>query len=115
MVIQKKAGYVKLAGQTSPFAETSWRERHPPVAAGCQTGKGRYNRYNEFRQKRRMCMSLAKKWCTLDEAESKYGIKKALILKWVEEGVVRSEGQKGKVINVNVDDLERKLEELVNI
>jgi hypothetical protein len=112
MVIQKKAGYVKFAGQTSPFAETSWLERHSLVAAGCQTGKGRYN---EFRQKRRMCMSLVKKWCTLDKAESKYGIKKALILKWVEEGIVRSEGQKGKVINVNVDDLERKLEELVNI
>lgn len=60
-------------------------------------------------------MSLVKKWCTLDEAESKYGIKKALVLKWVEEGIVRSEGQKGKVINVNVDDLERKLEELVNL
>jgi hypothetical protein len=51
----------------------------------------------------------------LDEAESKYGIKKTLILKWVEDGIVRSEGQRGKVINVNVDDLERKLEELVNI
>jgi len=60
-------------------------------------------------------MSLVKKWCTLDEAESKYGIKKTLILKWVEDGIVRSEGQRGKVINVNVDDLERKLEELVNI
>jgi predicted site-specific integrase-resolvase len=60
-------------------------------------------------------MSLLKSWCTLDEAESKLGISKSLILKWVEEGIVRSEDYQGKVIRVNLDDLELKVAEMVKM
>ncbi len=60
-------------------------------------------------------MSLLKNWCTLDEAESKYGVKKALILKWVEEGVVRCEEQDGKISRINMDDLELKIDEIVKM
>lgn len=58
-------------------------------------------------------MSLAKTWFGLDEAESKFGVSKAMILKWVDEGMVRSEQRDGRVLTVNGDDLELKLEEFV--
>ncbi len=60
-------------------------------------------------------MSLLKNWCTLEEAESKLGISKAQILKWVEEGIIRSEESRGKVIRVNLDDLEIKVAEMVKM
>ena len=60
-------------------------------------------------------MSLLKSWCSLDEAESKLGISKALILKWVEEGIIRCEESDGKVIRVNLDDLELKVSEMVKM
>jgi predicted site-specific integrase-resolvase len=47
----------------------------------------------------------------VDEAESKLGIKRSLILKWVEEGIVRCEEEDGKVVRVNMDDLELKVAE----
>ncbi len=60
-------------------------------------------------------MSLLMNWCTLDEAESKFGVKKAIILKWVEEGIVRCEEVNGKISRVNVDDLELKINEIVKM
>lgn len=58
-------------------------------------------------------MSIVKTWYTLEEAQSKFGVQSALILKWVEEGVVRSEQEGKKVIRINGDDLELKLGEMV--
>lgn len=58
-------------------------------------------------------MSLAKTWFTLDEAESKFGVSRARILKWVDEGVVRCEQQDGRVVMLNGDDLELKVKEYV--
>ncbi len=58
-------------------------------------------------------MSLAKTWYTPEEAESKFGVPRALILTWVEEGLVRCEQKGGKVLSVNGDDLELKVEEYV--
>jgi len=56
-------------------------------------------------------MSLVRSWVSLDEAESKYGVEKAVILEWVEEGIVRGETEGEQVVRVNVDDLELKLRE----
>ena len=56
-------------------------------------------------------MLLEKSWFTPDEAEAKFGIEKSLILEWVEEGMVRCETEGERVVRVNVDDLELKLEE----
>ena len=56
-------------------------------------------------------MLLEKSWFSLEEAESKFGVEKALILEWVEEGVVRYETEKDEVVRVNADDLELKLGE----
>ena len=58
-------------------------------------------------------MLLQDSWFTLDEAEAKFGIEKALILEWVEEGVVRCEMEREQVVRVNADDLELKLEERI--
>lgn len=58
-------------------------------------------------------MSLAKTWFSVEEAESKFGVSKNLILKWVEEGLVRCEQDDGKVTFVNGDDLALKVEEHV--
>lgn len=58
-------------------------------------------------------MSLAKTWFSVEEAESKFGVPKNLVLKWVEEGLVRCEQADGKVTSVNGDDLELKVEEYV--
>ena len=57
-------------------------------------------------------MTLGKSWCTVEEAESRFGTKKATILKWIEDGLVRSEQSDGKVVHVNIDDLKLKIEEL---
>jgi hypothetical protein len=58
-------------------------------------------------------MLLENCWFTLNEAESKFGLEKSLILEWVAEGVVRSETEGEEVVRVNADDLELKLEERV--
>jgi predicted site-specific integrase-resolvase len=56
-------------------------------------------------------MLLEKSWFTLEEAESKFGVEKNLILEWVSEGIVRCETEGEKVVRVNADDLELKLGE----
>jgi hypothetical protein len=58
-------------------------------------------------------MSISKTWYTPDEAESKFGVPKSTIFQWVEEGLVRSEQLGTKVVAVNGDDLELKIEELI--
>ena len=54
---------------------------------------------------------LGNSWSTLEEAVSKFGVSKDVILEWVKEGIVRSEEQDGEVIRVSIDDLELKIEE----
>jgi predicted site-specific integrase-resolvase len=56
-------------------------------------------------------MSFPKTWYTPEEAESKFGVECSLILRWVEEGLVRSEMEGGRVVRINADDLELKVEE----
>lgn len=56
-------------------------------------------------------MSFMKTWCTLEEAESKYGVTRALVMEWVDEGVVRCEMEKGVVVRINTDDLELMIAE----
>ena len=60
-------------------------------------------------------MSLAKTWYNLDEAAEKFGMEKGQILKWVEDGLIRTEESGGKVVMVNVDDLDLKVQELTGI
>ena len=56
-------------------------------------------------------MSYVKTWYTPEEAESKFGVKRAEILKWVDEGTVRAELEGRKVKRVNGDDIELKISE----
>lgn len=58
-------------------------------------------------------MSLVKTWYAPEEAASKYGLNKSLILEWVEEGLVRCEREEGKVVRVNIDDVQLEVENLV--
>ncbi|MDD2540700.1 MAG: MerR family transcriptional regulator [Desulfuromonadaceae bacterium] len=60
-------------------------------------------------------MSLGITWYTLEEAEGKFGLNRADILKWAEDGLVRVEKADNKVIRVNVDDIELKVQELTGI
>jgi excisionase family DNA binding protein len=55
-------------------------------------------------------MSLGKTWFTVDEAAAKVGVGKGLILMWVEEGLVRCERKGGKVVLVNIDDVNLEVE-----
>jgi predicted site-specific integrase-resolvase len=57
-------------------------------------------------------MSIGKTWFSPLEASRKFGIAKALILNWIDEGLVRCERRKGKVIRVNADDIQLLLEDL---
>lgn len=56
-------------------------------------------------------MSIGVEWVTIEEAAAKYNLDKTLILKWVDEGVVRAEEADNKVISVNVADLELEVQE----
>ncbi len=58
-------------------------------------------------------MSLVKTWYTLAEAEAKFGLSEQTLLKWVDEGLVRSETEKKNVVRVNGDDVELKLREMM--
>lgn len=60
-----------------------------------------------------LVMALVKTWYTVEEAKSKYGVDYGQIMQWVEQGLVRCERDKGKVVRVNVDDLRLELDELV--
>ena len=60
-------------------------------------------------------MSLGITWYTLEEAECKFGLKQAEILKWVDEGLVRAENADNKVVRINIDDLNLKVQELTGI
>lgn len=57
-------------------------------------------------------MSFDKTWYTLEEAASKFGLTKDLILEWVEEGIIRCEQEEKKILLVNGDDLELKIGEM---
>ena len=58
-----------------------------------------------------MVMPIGISWCTIEEATAKYSLKESLILKWVEEGVVRSEEVDHKIVRVNVADIELEVQE----
>jgi hypothetical protein len=60
-------------------------------------------------------MTIGITWSTIGEASAKYSLEKSLILKWVAEGVVRSEEADNKVVRVNVDDLELEVQEKIGI
>jgi predicted site-specific integrase-resolvase len=57
-------------------------------------------------------MSLGKTWFTPEEMEAKVGVSKALILKWVDEGLVRCEREGDTVVRVNIDDVNLEVEAL---
>ena len=57
-------------------------------------------------------MSLGITWYALEEAAAKYNLEKLLILKWVEEGLVRAETASKGEVRVNIDDLELKVREI---
>lgn len=60
-------------------------------------------------------MTMDKTWYSVDAAAAKFGVPAARILSWVEDGLVRAEEEHGKVVRVNVDDLELKVEELTGL
>jgi hypothetical protein len=66
-------------------------------------------------QRKEMAMSFEKTWYSLNEAIEKFGLEKGLILKWIEDGLVRAEEIDGKVERVNGDDLDLKVQEMTGI
>lgn len=58
-------------------------------------------------------MSLVKTWYTLEDAESKFGVDKARIREWVEDGLVRCEREGGEIARVNIDDVALEVEAMV--
>jgi hypothetical protein len=60
-------------------------------------------------------MSFDKSWFSMEEAAEKFGLETRKIQSWVEDGLVRTEEEHGKVVRVNADDLELKVQELTGI
>jgi hypothetical protein len=60
-------------------------------------------------------MSLGITWYTLEEADRKFGLTQAMILKWVEDGQVRAEMEGKTVVRINIDDLKLKVKEMTGI
>lgn len=60
-------------------------------------------------------MSLIKTWYSLEETAEKFGLDQDVILKWVEEGIIRAEMSGNKVMRVNIDDVELKIQEVTGI
>ncbi|WP_432821708.1 MerR family transcriptional regulator [Trichloromonas sp.] len=58
-------------------------------------------------------MALMKTWYEPEEVEAKFGVKKALVLAWVADGLVRCEREGKKVTRVNIDDVKLEMESLV--
>ncbi len=58
-------------------------------------------------------MSLVKTWYTPDAAADKFGIKKSLLMEWVQEGIVRAELEGDQVSRVNIDDVRLEVEAMV--
>ncbi len=58
-------------------------------------------------------MSLVKTWYDPEDAAAKFGIPKSRLLEWVNEGLVRSEREGGKVVRVNIDDVKLEVEAMV--
>ena len=56
-------------------------------------------------------MTLGVTWSRIEDAAAKYSLDVPLILKWVEEGVVRAEQDGKRVVRVHIDDLELKMQE----
>jgi len=54
-------------------------------------------------------------WCTVEEATARFGLEPAMILKWVEEGLIRSESADKRIVQVNLDDIELKVQELTGL
>ncbi|NVN90077.1 MAG: MerR family transcriptional regulator [Desulfuromonadales bacterium] len=50
-------------------------------------------------------------WYTVEQANAKYCLEASLILKWVEQGVVRAEQADTRKMQVNAKDLEQKVRE----
>lgn len=59
-------------------------------------------------------MSLVKTWYTTESAASKFGIQVDLLMKWVEEGLVRAEREGEEVVRVNIDDVRIEVETMVS-
>ncbi len=57
-------------------------------------------------------MALMKTWYDPEEVEAKFGVKKALVLQWVKDGLVRCEREGEKVTQVNIDDVKLEMESL---
>jgi excisionase family DNA binding protein len=60
-------------------------------------------------------MSLGKTWYTVEEATEKFGISKEQVLGWITGGTIRTEDKGGKIVRINGDDLDLKVQELTRI
>lgn len=58
-------------------------------------------------------MTIGITWYPIEDAAAKYSLDKSLILKWIQEGLVRSEESDQKTVLVNIDDIELEVQERV--
>lgn len=60
-------------------------------------------------------MTIEGSWLEVDAAIAKYGIGREKLCRWIADGIIRTEEGRDKVLRINIDDLDLKIQEITGL